>query len=110
MQIIGKNGSVHITTGVLVSKFEKSALGENRTSMIKKLKGILLTEIGRVDSVITAVENQVHDAFPIAMDNVVLPRVEMAVRLLGHQDAGKTVWFMILTRELSRATWKIPRS
>ena len=35
-----------------------------------------------VDSAVFVVENRMHDAILTAMNNVVIPRVEMAVRLI----------------------------
>ena len=40
-----------------------------------------------VDNAVMAVENRVHDAILTAMDNVVIPRVEMTVRSIIESAA-----------------------
>ena len=54
------------------------------------------------DTVMT-VKNRMHDLILTAIDNVVIPRVEMAVRSQspGHQDKGLVVWSKTLTEGIS---------
>ena len=55
--------------------------------LIKLLKEILLIVFRKeVDNVVTAVENPVDDSILTAMDNVAIPRVEMAVMSIAEES------------------------
>ena len=47
---------------------------------IKFLKRIMPTNAGKKNNAVTAVENRIYDAILTAMNNLVMPRIEMAVR------------------------------
>ena len=64
-----------------ISKFEGSTVSESITKHDQKDERINTdTTRKEVDSFVMAVERRVHDAILTAMYNVVVPKVEMAVR------------------------------
>ena len=58
----------------------RSIIGENRASEDEVIERNIAKIRKEVDYAVMAVGNRVHDAILTAMDNVVMPRVEMAVR------------------------------
>ena len=66
--------------GCCISNFERSAVGENSASHDQINYRIVTDGIKKeVDNNVMAVEKLVHEAFLVAMDNVVTPKVEMVV-------------------------------
>ena len=73
--------------GILVNSFGRSAVIENRTSHDQVFEGKLADKIRKeFDIPVTAVEIRVHDAILTATGNVVIPRVEMAVRSITESS------------------------
>ena len=63
-----------------VEIFGKSAVGENETNDDQKFgRNIGHRKTKKVDTAVMTVKNWVHDAMLAAMDNVVIPRKEMAM-------------------------------
>ena len=77
---IGKE-TLEPQVGCSVNKFWRSKTGENSVSQDQVLEENIASKITiEVHSNVIAVENLVHDAFLTATDNVVISRVELAVR------------------------------
>ena len=74
----------------LVNDFGRSTVGENSASPNEVTERNSADRIGKeVDSAVTAIKNRVHDAILTAMDDVVIPRVKMAVRsIIGSSGRG----------------------
>ena len=65
-----------------------------------------------IDSAVIAVENRIHDAISTAMNNVVIPQVEMAVRSIrgSYQEMDPKVESRTLIEDTSEGTLKTLRS
>ena len=64
--------------------------------MLRSLREIFPKKVRKiVDSVVAKIETQIHDASLTAMDSVVIPRVEMAVKLVtgisGHEMNSRAI-------------------
>ena len=83
---IAETETVETHKNDFVNKYKRPTPGENSQS----LTHVTERNFGRkeVDKVVAAVKNRVRDAFPTAVDSVVIPRVEMAFRSIirssGH--------------------------
>ena len=71
---------------------ERSFNDENSTCQNQVIENIIDDKIQkRFDDAVMTIENQIHDAILTAMDNVVMPRVEMAVRsITGSSGQGSS--------------------
>ena len=68
-------------TSGLVSNFGMSTVGESSVNQDQVIEKAIAYKIRKeADNVFTAVKNRVHDRILTAMDNVVIPRVEIAVK------------------------------
>ena len=82
-----ENETVEPQTSGLVNSFGKSAVGENSISRNQVTDGIITEEIREeVDNAITDVKKRLHEGNLTAMDNVVIPRAEIAVRLITESS------------------------
>ena len=74
----------------IVNDFGRSTVGENSASPNEVTERNSADKIGKeIDSAVTAIKNRVHDAILTAMDDVVIPRVKMAVRsIIGSSGRG----------------------
>ena len=81
-----ENGTLEQQTNGNYNNFEKAV---DRASQNQVIENNIDDKIGKaVDNAVMTVENCMHDAIFTAMDKVVIPRVEMAVRSItgssGH--------------------------
>ena len=75
------NKTLELRTSGLVNNFGRPTVDENsahQDQVIEKNFAVKIRE--EVDNAVMVVENRVHDAILSAMDNVLIPKIEMAVR------------------------------
>ena len=102
-----ENEAVETETGYFVGNFERLTVGENNTSHDEVVERKISDRSGKViNSVVKAVEIRVHEAIWTAMDNIVIPRVEMAVRSITGSSERGPIRFIILSRDISQGSWK----
>ena len=67
--------------------FGRFIVGENCAIQDQVIEKNIADKIRKeVDGALMSVENRVHDAMLTAMDNVVIPRIEMAVRSITESS------------------------
>ena len=80
---VAENETAEPQTAGLVNNFGGSIVGENSLNHDQIIERNFADRIRKeVDSAVTAVENRVQGAILSAMDNVVIQRVEVAVRFI----------------------------
>ena len=76
-------------TSGFVNKFGSSADGENSASQAQVIEKNITDKIKKeVGKIVMAIKNRVNDAILTALDNVVIPPVEMAARSIT-QSSGR---------------------
>ena len=90
--VIGKNSQIGVVSNEiagpqnddLLNSLESETPGENSASPSQVIKRKITNKVRKeIDSVVAAIENWVHDAILTAMDDLVTPRVEMAVKSIS---------------------------
>ena len=81
------NETLEPQTNGLSNNFGRIAVGENSASQHQDIEKNIDDKISKaVDRAVMTVENCMHDAILTAMDNVVIPRVKMAVRSITESS------------------------
>ena len=78
------NETLDPQTSGLVNDFGRSTVGENCLNQDQVIEKNIADKIKKeVDNAFMAVENRLGDAILIAVDNVVIPGIEMVVRSIN---------------------------
>ena len=87
---VTENGTGGIQIDALVDNFGSTTLGENSTSHNQVLQKFITNSIRKEsDSVVTSVKSQFHETILTAMDRVIMPNVETAVKsITGSTGRG----------------------
>ena len=90
-----ENESLEPQSKGFVNNFGTSSVGENSIGHDQGFGKNIADKIRKeVDNAIMVVENRVHDGILAAMDNVIIPRVEMAVKSI-IESSGRGAGSMV---------------
>ena len=82
-----ENETLEPQATALVKSFEKPVVGENSASCDQFIERNFAEKIRReVNNAVTAIKNQILDAILTAIDKIVKPRVELAVRFITESS------------------------